>query len=133
MNYITNQATMRAHQHCALIVYLLSNFTLMDYCVIMVTTSSHQEAETIAETLVESKLAACVQIFPIQSIYTWHELVHNEPEFQLLIKTHRRQFEAIEAKIRELHSYEVSEIIALPIIAGSQPYLSWINEQLQNP
>ncbi|RUT03193.1 divalent-cation tolerance protein CutA [Dulcicalothrix desertica PCC 7102] len=100
----------------------------MDYCVVMVTTSSQQEAETIAKTLVESKLAACVNIFPIQSIYTWQDKVHNEPEFQLFIKTDRRLFSTLEAKIRELHSYEVPEIIALPIIAGSQLYLNWISE-----
>jgi periplasmic divalent cation tolerance protein len=100
----------------------------MDYCVVMMTASSQQEAESIAKTLVESKLAACVKIFPIQSIYTWQEKVHNEPEFQLLIKTDRRLFNTIETKIRELHSYEVPEIIALPIVAASQPYLNWISE-----
>ncbi len=103
----------------------------MDYCVLMVTASSKQEAETIAKTLVESKLAACVNIFPIQSIYTWQEQVHNEPEFQLFIKTQRRLFSTIETKIRELHSYEVPEIIALPILAGSQPYLNWISENIK--
>ncbi len=104
----------------------------MDYCVVMVTTSSQQEAETIAKTLVESKLAACVNIFPIQSIYTWQDKVHNEPEFQLFIKTNRCLFSTLEAKIRELHSYEVPEIIALPILAGSQPYLNWISENTNN-
>ncbi|OKH44594.1 divalent-cation tolerance protein CutA [Calothrix sp. HK-06] len=105
----------------------------MDYCLVMVTTSSQQEAETIAKTLVESKLAACVNIFPIQSIYTWQDKVHSEPEFQLFIKTDRRLFNTLEAKIRELHSYEVPEIIVLPIIAGSQPYLNWISENTKNP
>ncbi len=104
----------------------------MEYCVVMVTASSQLEAETIAKTLVESKLAACVNIFPIQSIYTWQDKVHNEPEFQLFIKTDRRLFNTLETKIRELHSYEVPEIIALPIIAGSQPYLNWISENTNN-
>ena len=100
----------------------------MDYCVVMVTTSSQEEAEIIAKALVKSKLAACVNIFPIQSIYTWQDKVHNESEFQLFIKTDRRLFDTIETKIRELHSYQVPEIIALPIITGSQPYLNWISE-----
>ena len=105
----------------------------MEYCVVIVTASSQQEAEAIAKNLVESKLAACVNIFPIQSIYTWQQQVHNEPEFQLFIKTQRRLFDTLEAKIRELHSYEVPEIIAIPILAASQPYLNWISENTNNP
>jgi periplasmic divalent cation tolerance protein len=100
------------------------------YGVVLVTASSSQEANAIAFALVEAKLAACVNVIPIQSIYTWQEEVHNEQEWQLLIKTDLSQFSALEAKIRELHSYEVPEIIALPIIAGSQSYLQWISAQV---
>ncbi len=102
----------------------------MSYSLVLVTTSSQLEAEKIAQTLVESKLAACVNILPIQSIYSWKGEIHNEPEFQLFIKTDLRHFETLVAKVRELHSYEVPEIIALPIVAGSQPYLNWIDEQV---
>jgi periplasmic divalent cation tolerance protein len=102
----------------------------MNYSVVLVTTNSQPEAEKIAQTLVELKLAACVNILPIQSIYSWKEKIHNEPEFQLFIKTDLRHFEALTAKISELHSYEVPEIIALPIVVGSQPYLNWIDEQV---
>ncbi|BAY11167.1 divalent-cation tolerance protein CutA [Calothrix sp. NIES-2098] len=101
------------------------------YGVVLVTTANVQEAEAIANALVEAKLAACVSLLPIHSIYTWQGKKHKEDEWQLLIKTDLAQFPTLEAKIREIHSYEVSEIIALPIVAGSQPYLQWISEQVK--
>lgn len=102
-----------------------------NYGVVLVTAASQQEAEAIANSLVKSQLAACVSLLPIHSIYTWQGELHQEQEWQLLIKTDLAQFSSLEAKIRELHSYEVPEIIALPILAGSQPYLQWISEQVQ--
>ncbi len=101
------------------------------YGVVLVTTASIEEAEAIANALVEAQLAACVSLLPIHSIYIWQGELHKEQEWQLLIKTDLALFPILEAKIRELHSYEVSEIIALPIIAGSQPYLEWIAEQVK--
>lgn len=100
------------------------------YGVVLVTASSQQEAEAIATSLVKSQLAACVSLVPIQSIYTWQGELHQDQEWQLLIKTDLTQFQTLEAKIRELHSYEVPEIIALPIVAGSHPYLNWISESV---
>ncbi len=105
--------------------------TVGNFGVVLVTTASQAEAEAIAHALVEAKLAACVNLLPIQSIYTWEGKVENASEYQLLIKTDLDQFLALEAKIRELHSYQVPEIIALPILAGSLPYLQWISEQTQ--
>jgi periplasmic divalent cation tolerance protein len=108
----------------------MSDFT--EYGVVLVTASSQKEAEAIATALVEAKLAACVSILPIHSIYTWKGEVHKDQEWQLLIKTDLAIFSVLEAKIREeLHSYEVPEIIALPILAGSHPYLQWISEQVK--
>ncbi|MBW4507061.1 MAG: divalent-cation tolerance protein CutA [Scytonematopsis contorta HA4267-MV1] len=101
-----------------------------NYGVVLVTTSSQQEAEQIASALVDSKLAACVSMFPIRSIYTWQGEVHNEQEWQLLIKADLGLFPTLETKVKELHSYEVPEIIALPIIDGSKSYLGWIGEQM---
>lgn len=106
------------------------NSDKLSYGVVMVTTSSRAEAETIAQNLVESKLAACVSFMPINSIYTWQGKLHKEEEWQLSIKTDLAKFESLEAKIRELHSYQVPEIIALPLVAGSAPYLAWISEQV---
>ncbi|GAA6619112.1 divalent-cation tolerance protein CutA [Scytonema sp. NUACC26] len=102
----------------------------VQYGVVLVTASSVEEAETIANALVEVRLAACVSIMPIHSIYTWQGQKHKEQEWQLLIKTDLEQFSTLEAKIRELHSYQVPEIIAIPVVAGSQPYLQWISEQV---
>lgn len=107
------------------------NSDLAGYGVVLVTAPSRQEAEAIASTLVKSQLAACVSIVPIQSIYTWQGELHQEEEWQLLIKTDLAQFPTLETKIRELHSYEVPEIIALPIVAGSQSYLQWISKQVK--
>lgn len=101
------------------------------YGIVLVTAGSVQEAEAIATSLVKSRLAACVNLVPIQSIYTWQGKLHQEQECQLLIKTDLSQFQTVATKIRELHSYEVPEIIAIPIVAGSQPYLNWISEQVQ--
>ncbi|MEA5624721.1 divalent-cation tolerance protein CutA [Nostoc sp. UHCC 0251] len=102
------------------------------YGVVLVTAGNMQEAEAIANALVEAKLAACVSLLPIHSIYTWQGELHKEQECQLLIKTDLAQFPAMEAKIMELHSYEVPEIIALPIVAGSQAYLQWISQQVKS-
>jgi len=104
--------------------------TLEQYGLVLVTASSQGEGEAIAQALLQFKLAACVSLMPIQSLYTWNGEVHNEDEWQLMIKTDLRNFSQITAKVRELHSYEVPEIIALPIVMGSQPYLSWISEQV---
>ncbi|MDX2099229.1 MAG: divalent-cation tolerance protein CutA [Leptolyngbyaceae cyanobacterium bins.59] len=99
------------------------------YGVVLVTASSQTEAETIAESLVQSGLAACVNLFPVRSIYTWKGVVERSEEWQLLIKTTQDQFESLAKQVRTLHSYEVPEIILLPIVSGSEPYLRWISEQ----
>lgn len=101
------------------------------YGVILVTAPSQQEAEMIAETLIGAKLAACVTILPVQSVYTWQGEVHNDQEWQLLIKSELSRFDELETKIRQIHPYEVPEIIAVPIVAGSQPYLTWISQQVR--
>jgi periplasmic divalent cation tolerance protein len=107
------------------------NSDLNFYGVVLVTTSSQEEATKIAHSLIESKLAAYVNIFPIQSIYTWKDKVNLDQEWQLTIKTKLTYFSQLEAKIKQLHSYEVPEIIALPIVAGSENYLSWISENVK--
>ncbi|MEA5598528.1 divalent-cation tolerance protein CutA [Rivularia sp. UHCC 0363] len=98
--------------------------------IVLVTTGSQQEAEKIANALVEAKLAACVSFTSINSIYTWQGKVSKDQEWQLFIKTDLTRFPTVEAKILELHSYEVPEIIVLPIIKGHQPYLQWIAQQV---
>ncbi|WP_224412709.1 divalent-cation tolerance protein CutA [Oscillatoria salina] len=100
------------------------------YGVVLVTASTKKEAENIASALVEAKLAACVSLTAVNSIYTWQGKVNSEEEWQLIIKSDLALFPVLEAKIKELHSYEVPEIIALPLIAGSQSYLQWIGENV---
>lgn len=100
------------------------------YGVVLVTAPSREQAETISQALIAAKLAACVSLLPIHSIYTWQGKLECGDEWQLLIKTELSKFAALEAIVRRNHPYEVPEIIALPILAGSLPYLQWISEQV---
>jgi len=95
-------------------------------CVVLTTTSSREEARRLAGSLVENRLAACVQLLPIESVYSWQGAVQSDDEILLLIKTRRELYAALEAFIKQLHSYEVPEIIQLPVEVGSDAYLSWI-------
>jgi len=96
--------------------------------VVLMTASSAEEAKRIAESLVNQKLAACVQILPgMESVYVWKGETQYEPEVLVLAKTTRNNFAELERQVRALHSYETPEIIALPIISGSQPYLEWLS------
>lgn len=107
------------------------DLTSGSYGVVLVTASCQKEAETIATSLIESKMAACVNFLPIHSIYTWQGQTHSASEWQLIIKTDLCQFSQLEKKIRELHSYDTPEIIALPIVAGFPPYLQWISDNVK--
>lgn len=101
------------------------------YGVVLVTVASLTEGKAIAIDLIEARLAACVNLFPLDSIYLWEGKINQEQEYQLIIKTDLNKFDELEAKIKTLHSYEVPEIIALPIIAGSNNYLDWLGSSLQ--
>jgi periplasmic divalent cation tolerance protein len=97
------------------------------YYLVWVSAGSEAEAIAIAQALVQEKLAACINITPMTSVYTWQSQLCQDREWQLSIKTKRICFEALKQRVVELHSYEVPEIIAVPIEAGSQNYLSWID------
>lgn len=100
--------------------------------VVLTTSGSRAEAETLAAALVERQLAACVQIVgPIQSVYRWQGAVEKSEEFLCLIKAQQSHYAALEAAIRELHAYEVPEILALPVTCGSADYLNWLTASLQ--
>lgn len=98
------------------------------FAIVTTTTSSMEEANKIARTLLEKRLAACVQVLPIKSYYTWKEKLTIENEHLLLIKGKRTDYNEIEKCIKENHSYEVAEIIQVPIEKGSQDYLNWIEQ-----
>jgi len=101
---------------------------MTDYIVVFVT-APQDEAVDLAKTLVEERLVACVNIVPgLRSIYWWQGKVEDEPEVLCIMKTRSNLFESLRDRVRELHSYEVEEIIALPIVAGNLPYLDWIRE-----
>jgi len=99
--------------------------------VVFVTASSRKEADKIAQALVKEKLAACVSIVPeIYSRYWWKGHIEFEKELLLVIKTLPRRYAALEKRVRELHSYSVPEILALPILKGNPAYLRWIKKSI---
>jgi periplasmic divalent cation tolerance protein len=103
-----------------------------EYLQVVTTASSADDARRIATALVEERLAACVQIVgPIESIYRWQGKVETAAEWQCWIKTRRQHYAAVEATIRRLHTYDVPEILALPIAAGSDRYLKWLSEETE--
>ena len=105
---------------------------MTDKVVILVTAASKKECRKIARHLVESKLAACVNITqPIESIYRWEGKITSDSEYQLFIKSTRELFPEIKAAISHLHSYHTPEIICLPIIEGSRNYLQWIGDSVK--
>ena len=97
---------------------------------ITTTVGAREEAEQIANALVERRLAACVQVIgPIKSVYRWQGNVEHADEWLCVIKTTENKFEAAAAAIRQLHPYDCPEVIAVPIVAGSDAYLAWLREQ----
>jgi len=95
--------------------------------VVLMTAGSAEDAAKIARALVEERLVACVNVVPgIRSIYRWQGNVADEAEWLLVAKTTRSRFSGLEARVRELHSYEVPEVIAVEIADGSAPYLEWL-------
>jgi len=89
---------------------------------------TREDAQNLARLLIEEKLAACVQLLPIESFYVWQGRTQNEAEVLLLIKTRSALFEKATARIKAVHSYTVPEIVALPFSSGFAGYLDWIGE-----
>ena len=103
---------------------------MSNYIVVFVTTNSAKEAKKISRTLVEEKLAACCNIIsPIQSIYQWQGKICEDKEILIMLKTKKNLFKQVDARVRELHSYEVPEVIAIPIVEGSDKYMSWLKNE----
>jgi periplasmic divalent cation tolerance protein len=101
-----------------------------EYVVIFITASSYEEAHKISEALVGQKKAACVNIVSkVNSIFTWKGKLEESEESLLIVKTRAKLFQDVVTLVKWLHSYEVPEIIALPIIEGNPDYLEWINKE----
>jgi periplasmic divalent cation tolerance protein len=95
--------------------------------VIFVTTGSEEQAAAIARTLVAERLAACVNIVgPVRSIYRWHDKVEDDREYLLIIKTRATLYMKVETRVREMHTYEVPEVLSLQADRGSPPYIQWM-------
>jgi periplasmic divalent cation tolerance protein len=104
-----------------------------EHClVVLVSTASIEEAKSIAHHVVDERLAACASIIErIQSIYRWEEKIRSDAESMIIIKTTDTRFAELQRRIKSLHSYSVPEIIALPIVAGSEQYLAWLGTETQ--
>ena len=104
----------------------------MDYAAVITTCSNKEDAKTLASILLEQKLAACVQLSEITSLYTWQTKVLEENETQLLIKTKKTLYKELESLILKHHKYDTPEIIMLDIKNGYDKYFSWIDEVTYN-
>ncbi len=103
-----------------------------DYIEVHSTTDSREEADKICAAVVEARLAACAQVTgPIRSTYWWQGKIERADEYFLMMKTTRDRFEALAALIRENHSYETPDIVAVPILEGTEDYLAWISAETQ--
>ena len=105
---------------------------MTDYVQILTMAGSEKEAQRICDTLVENRLAACVQVAgPVSSTYRWQGKIEREREWQCLAKTEARLYDEVEASIRGIHSYDEPEILVTPIATGSPGYLAWISDNVK--
>jgi periplasmic divalent cation tolerance protein len=106
---------------------------MTDKIIVLVTCGSRREALKIGRALVEAKLAACANVLeaPVRSLYRWKGKTETAREFLMIVKASGRRFAAIERAVRNMHSYDVPEIIAMPIAKGSSKYLAWIAESVE--
>ncbi len=104
----------------------------MSNIVVLITAPSEEEAAKIARALIEERLAACANIVKnIRSVYRWEGKIEDDPEVLMVVKTREALFDALEKRVMELHSYSVPEVIALPIVRGSEAYLKWLEEETE--
>ncbi|MCS7010200.1 MAG: divalent-cation tolerance protein CutA [Anaerolineales bacterium] len=105
-----------------------------EFLVLLITAPNDESGREIARALVEKRLAACVNLLPgVTSMYHWEGKLQEDSEVLLICKTHRSRLAALEEEVKSLHPYQVPEIIALPVVAGLQTYLTWVGEIVQMP
>ncbi|HEY8412868.1 MAG TPA: divalent-cation tolerance protein CutA [Pyrinomonadaceae bacterium] len=103
-----------------------------DPIVVFLTAANGEEATRLADLLIGAHLAACVQILPeMESVYRWQGNIERQSEILLIVKTTAAKFADLEREVRVLHSYETPEIIAIPLVAASTPYLQWLTANLE--
>ena len=101
------------------------------YVIVIVTTSSKQEAEKIAQRLLDKRLIACANIIgPVSSLFRWSGEIERAEEYLMLLKSRKDLFEKLAETVKALHSYEVPEILVLPVVGGSEAYLAWLGSCL---
>ncbi|MBM4146817.1 MAG: divalent-cation tolerance protein CutA [Nitrospira sp.] len=101
----------------------------MDNLIVFMTASSEDEAAKISRAVVEARLAGCVNIIKnIRSIYSWEGKIEDEAEVLMIAKTQKHLFDPLMKKVKALHSYKVPEIIAMPVVDGSEDYLDWLKQ-----
>ena len=102
------------------------------YIIVMVTTASKVEAETIVQRLLEAKLIACANIAgSVQSHFHWSGKIDKAEEYLIFMKSRKDLFEKLSETVKALHSYEVPEILAVPVVDGSKAYLDWLDNCLR--
>jgi periplasmic divalent cation tolerance protein len=102
-----------------------------EYIIVLITTASKQEAEKITQHLVDLKLIACGNIVgPVSSIFTWSGKAEKAEEYLTIMKTRKDLFNKLAVAVKTLHSYEVPEILALPVVDGAKTYLDWLESSL---
>jgi periplasmic divalent cation tolerance protein len=105
---------------------------MTDKIVVFNTCASADEAEKIARHLVEARLAACVNVCAgVRSFYRWQGAIEDAGEWLLIIKSSRDRFESLRAELERLHTYDVPEVVAIPIVDGSPNYLNWLDQELK--
>lgn len=104
----------------------------MDYIIVFITTSNKKEAKKLATALIKNRLAACVNIIGgLRSLFKWQGKLDEAQEVLLIVKSKKEKFNKIAKLVKSLHSYEVPEIIAIPIASGFKPYLKWIDDSFR--
>lgn len=105
----------------------------MTNILVLMTTQNKREAQKIAKKLLERRFVACANIYgPVESRFWWRKKIEKAEEFLILMKSHQKLFAKLAKAVKEMHSYEVPEIIAMPIVEGYQPYLEWLNTSLSD-
>jgi periplasmic divalent cation tolerance protein len=103
----------------------------MEYSLIYMTSGSRQEAESIARKLLENRHIACANIMEVSSLYIWKDKMEKDQEYVSILKTEKRKVHTVIEEVKKLHSYEVPDIVEIPLGEGFNPFFQWISEVVQ--